>query len=131
MNFALLPVEGMPPKLFRKAPPQELYTRILTELQVTYHRWFSKDEIQSANHETWLPELEAYYLPCKAKRFIHDDFSSQRIITLLRHLSPLYQVEVKSQERMLNGKKTTFYMLNPLQFLDLSGSNGEVVVEFL
>jgi hypothetical protein len=121
----------MPPKLFRKQPPHDLYTRILSDLQITYHRWFSKEDLHTENMEHWLPELEAYYLPCKAKRFLHDDFSTQRLITVLRHLSPLHNVEVKSQERMMAGKKTTFYMLNPAQFIDLSGSNGEVVVDFL
>lgn len=81
--------------------------------------------------EIWLPDVEAYYLPCKAKRFLHDDFSKQRVITILRHLSPCFQVELKSQERVLNGKKMTYYMLSPSQFVDLSGSGGEVVVDFL
>lgn len=121
----------MPPKLFRKHPPVELYTKILQNLQIVYHHWFCKEDLPSQNLETWLPELDAYYLPCKAKRFLYDDFSKQRIITILRHLSPLFQVEVKSQERVLNGKKTTYYMLSPTQFVDLSGSNGEVVVDFL
>ena len=121
----------MPPKLFRKQPPHDLYTRILNELHIPYHRWFSKEDLHTQTMEIWLPELEAYYLPCKAKRFLHDDFSTQRLITVLRHLSPLHQVELKSQERMMAGKKTTFYMLSPTQFVDLSGSNGEVVVEFL
>jgi hypothetical protein len=121
----------MPTKLFRKAPPKEFFTEVLKQLHVQYHRWFSKDDLSFETLESWLPELESYYIPCKADRFLHNDFSKHRCITVLRHLAPLYGIEIQSQEKVLNGHKATLYMLNPSQYEDLSGSTGEVVVEFL
>lgn len=121
----------MPSKLFRRQPPKEIFTSLLEHMHLSYHRWFSKEDIYLENVDEWLPELEAYYLPCKAKRFLHDGFDKHRCITILRQLSTFFEVIVKSEEKVYNGKKTTVYMLHPNQFQDLSGANGEVVVDFL
>lgn len=120
----------MPSKLFRKEPPKEIFASILDHMHLGYHRWFSKEEISLETVDEWLPYLEAYYLPCKAKRFLHEGFDKHRCVTIVRQLAAYFDIMVKSEEKVYNGKKTTMYMLQPNQYQDLSGSNGEVVVDF-
>ncbi len=120
----------MPSKLFRKPPTEQFFLQIMESMKISYQKWFSKDEISLDGQETWLPELASYYLECKANRFIYSRFDKNRCITVLRHLAPLFDVELQSQEKVQNGKKATLYLLKPAQFQDLSGSNGEVIVDF-
>lgn len=120
-----------PIKLFRKEPPRDFIESLLREMGfLGFHdlRWFSKQEIRLETMEQWLPLLEAYYLPCKAKRFIHN-WTDVSPITILRHILHLYNYSLEKEERLYKGEKTMLYQIQPCQsILDLSG--GILQVDF-
>jgi hypothetical protein len=125
----------MPPvreKLFRRPPPQEFVERILHSCGfragLADLRWFTKEEIDLAEAETWLPELESYYLPCKATRFLHnEEFTGARMITVLRHILQAHGHTLQTTERMYKDKKQAMYQIQPTTSLrDLSGASLEV-----
>lgn len=100
--------------MFRKVPPIEIVDQVLRSLKVgtiTEKRWFSKDEISMDTLEEWMPLLEPFYLPCKAERYLQGEMTQSRIITILRHLLKANTIELKVQERMVNGHKTTLYQV--------------------
>ena len=78
---------------------------------MTDKRWFTKEELPLDTLEDWVPVLEPYYLPCKAIRYLDRDMTQSRIITVLRHILKLHGAELKVQERMVNGRKTTLYQV--------------------
>ena len=118
------------PKLFRKHPPYELFQHIMTNMKIQYNRWFSKEDVCLDTLDAWVPELESYYIPCKAKRFLHENFDAHRCITILRHFSIVHPIQIQTQEKIVNGKKTTLYQLRSSLQQDLSGVAHDVLVEF-
>lgn len=118
-----------PIKLFRKEPSKEFIGYILREMGLLgFHdlRWFSRDEIKLDRLEDWLPEIESYYLPCKAERFIHT-WSDKSIITILRHMLHLHGYTLEKEERLYKNVKQMLYQIQPLNsFYDLSGASLEV-----
>lgn len=100
--------------MFRVAPSETVVNGVLRSLKftgLTDNRWFSKEELPLDTLEEWLPLLEPYYLPCKAERYLHVEMTQQRIITILRHILKAIGVEFRTQERMVNGRKTTLYQV--------------------
>ena len=100
--------------MFRKRPPLELVEHILRCSKLNGlddKRWFSKDDIPLETIEQWLPLLEPYYLPCKAERYLHGEMTQGKLITVFRHLMKAHEIEFKTQERVVNGKKTTLYQI--------------------
>lgn len=100
--------------MFRQTPPLDFVETILQHLGLTGlddRRWFSKEDLRVDTLDAWLPLLEPYYLPCKAKRYIHGTLDSQRIITLVRHLCHAHSIQLQVQERVVKGKKTTLYQI--------------------
>ena len=100
--------------MFRKRPPLELLEHILRCCKLNGlddKRWFSKEDIPLERLEEWLPLLEPYYLPCKADRYLYADMTQGKSITILRHILKSHEIEFKTQERVINGKKTTLYQV--------------------
>lgn len=100
--------------MFREVPPLDFFETILRHLGLTGledRRWFSKEDLRVEQLDAWLPLLEPYYLPCKAKRYIHGTMDTPRIITLLRHLCHAHTIQLLTQERVIKGKKTTLYQI--------------------
>ena len=120
---------GGPIKMFRKPPPLEFVEGLLRELGFIGFgdlRWFSRDEIRLDTMDSWLPELEAYYLPCKAKRFIHN-WSDGTILTLMRHVLHVHDYTLQKEERLYKGAKQMLYQIQPIRAsLDLSGVSLQV-----
>lgn len=123
---------GSAKRLFRIAPPKVLVNEILQHLRLLgLHdlRWFTREELTLDTLDEWLPLLEPYYLPCKAKRFLNN-MDSTRIVTILRHILQSHGYELHTQEKMYKTSKTTLYQIQPIQSqTDLSGT--DLLVEFI
>ncbi|NBV77965.1 hypothetical protein EBR66_07400 [bacterium] len=119
-------------KLFRQEPPIDLVTSILRAtglLGMEDLRWFTKDELVLTGFEEWLLHLEPYYLPCKAKRFLHGEMDGARLITIFRHIVRPHGYDIHVQERLYKEHKHTLYQIQPNNpFRDLSGAS--MTVEF-
>jgi hypothetical protein len=118
-----------PIKLFRTDPPKEVVESVLQSIGLLGFndlRWFSRDEIKVDTLEIWLPEIESYYLPCKAKRFIHN-WTPYSIITIIRHLLHLHGYTLQKEERLYKGVKQMIYQIQSINsFYDLSGASLQV-----
>ena len=114
-----------PIKIFRKEPDRPTAEYFLREMGfLGFHdlRWFSRQEIKLDTLDQWLPLLEAYYIPCKALRFIHA-WTDGTPITILRHILHLHNHSLEKEERLYKGEKTMLYQIQPCQsVLDLSGA---------
>ena len=102
-------------KLFREKPPIDVINTSLHELGfigLNDTKLFCAEELKIETLEEWIPLLEPYYLPCKAKRYF-DNIDSHRVITILRHILPLHGYGLNSYERLHLGKKRTVYQMNP------------------
>ncbi len=100
--------------MFRSPPPLDLLETVLRSFKLTGlsdKRWFSKEDLSLESVEDWIPLLEPYYIPCKAERYLHGDLTRPRIITILRHICKANAIELKVQERLVNGHKMTLYQV--------------------
>lgn len=92
-------------------------------------RWFTRDELQLDSLDEWLPLLEPFYIPCKAKRFLQA-VTSARLITILRHILHPLGYDLLTQERMYKGIKTTMYKIHNHNGILTDLSANEMIVEF-
>ena len=100
--------------MYRKIPPLEVVEEILRSLKLDGlrdKRWFSKEDLTILTTDEWMPLLEPYYLPWKAKRYLGGEMTTGRVVTVLRHLLKVHDIELKVQEKVVNGKKTTLYQI--------------------
>jgi len=119
----------MAPKLFRKIPTMEFAEYVLRQMGfIGFNdlRWFSRDEINLSTTEEWLPELESYYLPCKAKRFLHT-WTDSTVLTIMRHVLHVHDYTLQKEERLYKGVKQMLYQIQPIHsHVDLSGASLQV-----
>ena len=110
--------------LFRKKPTIELVSDILKSLHFTGlddARLFHKSDIVLSAFEEWLPHLEPFYLPCKAKLFLYN-FNTNKAITVIRHLLRAHGYRLRAYEKVNQGVKQTLYQIEREVWGDLSGS---------
>ena len=120
-------------RLFRKIPYREFVNEILEHLKLQglqEKRWFTKDELHMETVDEWLPILEPYYIPCKAKRFLLN-VTSSRVITILRHILHPLGYDLRTQERMYKLQKTTMYQIYTTNEPIVDLSANEMIVDFL
>ncbi len=108
-------------KLFREIPPRDLVESLLRATGLSGGlsdlRWFSPIELNLKTQEEWLPALEPYYLPCKARRFFEGrgDIDGARVITIFRHVLEPHGYCLKVEERLYREKKQSLYQIQPAQ----------------
>jgi hypothetical protein len=117
--------------LFREKPPIELVGHILRHMGfengILDSRSFTKDDLKEETAEEWLPMLEPYYLPCKAKRFL-EYLTRDKYVTIIRHLLRIHNFDLRTQERLVGGVKRTHYRIEPQT--PSFNSKGNVFIEF-
>jgi hypothetical protein len=118
------------PKLFRETPSKELLEALV---QCTIHlkslddsTWFSKSSIALDELERFLPQLEPYYMPCKAKDFLHTSLTPARAVTILRQLLSAAGFQWVAQEKTCGGVKGMWYQIAAPATL----AGGGVTIEF-
>ena len=119
-------------KLFRELPPLDVLVLMLNELGftgLTDTKLFCAEELVLNSIESWVPILEPYYLPCKAKRYF-DRIDARRVITIIRHVLPFYGYRLQCYERLHLGKKRTVYQIYPAT-PHILGQGEEIRVMFL
>jgi hypothetical protein len=106
------------PQIFRETPPLELVEKVckafnLVDLQDS--SWFSKVSLNIQDLESILPQLEPYYIPCKAKEFLHPPLTQSRGLTILRQLCKAHSISLTAAERTCAGVKGTWYQITPTE----------------
>jgi hypothetical protein len=104
------------PQVFREIPPLELVEevfRTFTLAGLDDTNWFSKISLNMQELEVLLPQIEPYYIPCKAKEFLHPKLTPIRGITILRHLCKIHSIHLTASERTCAGVKGTWYQIAP------------------
>lgn len=104
-------------QLFRKRIETELVIDILQCFglaNLNDRKMFSKMDLvkeQTVDRLTMLlPEIEEYYLPCKARVYI-ENLNEKRAITMLKQILRLHGYYLQSKEKNLNNHKIIFYVL--------------------
>jgi len=112
----------MPP-IFRINPPSDLVKELISAFGLKGlddAGWFTKEHVRLDILESILPELEPYYVPCKAEH-LHKELTSLSAITILRQVLKTQGVTLKSSER---GRGMWYHIQAPTTV-----SNGEIVFD--
>jgi hypothetical protein len=104
-------MEGHNP-LFRIIPPWTTVLKVLSMLKIStsFPTTFQRQDIQLSESIHAVAELESYYIPCKAKRFL-EHTNETRWITIFRHILLPHGYSVTSKETTRKGKKIIFYTI--------------------
>tara|TARA_B100000963_G_scaffold147614_1_gene128504 strand:+ start:2101 stop:2481 length:381 start_codon:yes stop_codon:yes gene_type:complete len=104
-------------QLFKKIPTKEYINKILKLFGIVdfdENFYFSKFDIQKKNIldkiNEEIPELEKYYLKCKAKKYLVD-LNHKKLITILRQLVRQHKYRIVGFEKYTNGEKYLLYKL--------------------
>jgi len=88
---------------------------------------FTKYDIPKDKFEEIVVQIEPYYIPCKAVRFLYD-LNEGKQITILRHLLRAVGYDLLVQEKIINSiKLTTYQIYNKVVLSDLT---GEYIMDF-
>jgi hypothetical protein len=112
--------------LFRALPPYEFVEEILHHCGFVNgfndRRLVTKVGLSPGlgRLDEWLPFLEPYYLPCKARRFFGPEkgFDVYKLVTVLRHILRVHGYDLVSQEVADHGAKYTLYQIRPATTLE-------------
>lgn len=113
--------------VFREAPSLEIVEQLLKTVGLhgsDDSTWFTKQNISLDKFEECLPVLEPYYIPCKAKEYIHSPLTQIRAITIIRQVLKCYGLGLKAVEKSVKGQKTMWYQI----IKDLTMREGEEFV---
>jgi hypothetical protein len=78
-----------------------------------------------------LDELKHYYLPCKARIYLHD-LNEKKIITILRQILRLFNMSLNSTQKYVKYKKITYYYMTELNHTkkNLKMTQQNITIDF-
>lgn len=107
-------------QLFRKALTDEVIQEIVSAFgfrSLKDRRSFSRSDLIKLDTvdkiKEMKPQLEQYYLPCKARTYLND-LNEKNVVTILRQCIKTRGYTITSREKYLKGDKFIIYSLCPL-----------------
>ena len=104
-------------QLFKINPDYDIMGKLLNAFCLTNisdTRFFTKQNIIDNNTpqkiSEIIPQLQKYYLPCKAKIYL-TNINEKKCITIFRQFLKFYQYKCIAIEKSFNGKKQMTYRL--------------------
>jgi len=70
-----------------------------------------------------IDDIEKYYIPCKAKKYL-ESLNEKKCITILRQFLKIHNHTLISKEKYIKGKKQLFYQVIPQQ-IDMLTKNRD------
>ena len=126
-------------QLFTKNPSEEIMEKILECFDInslddtvifTRKDLIEKDTLNKINEIK--KDIEVYYLPCKAKKYLYD-LNEKKLITILRQFVRIFGYFIFSKEKYIQGEKYITYQIMPLNkknFLKLRKKDENYIVSF-
>ena len=121
-------------QLFRKNPTDELIQKIVIAFgfrSLNDRRCFSRNDLIKLDTVNIIkdlkPELELYYLPCKARTFLND-LNCKNVVTILRQCIKTKGFIIFSREKYCKGDKFIVYNLQPIDkksYISVTNNNLE------
>jgi hypothetical protein len=107
-------------QLFRESVPEVLANKLANCLGLACIRdptMFSKDDMVRLNSieevKQLIDDLKRYYLPCKARIYLHD-LDEKKVITILRQVLRLFDMNLNSIQKYVKYRKVTYYYISEL-----------------
>ncbi len=112
--------------LFSHKIPRTVINEILKYLKfdsINDTRVFTLKDLQPSLFEPALALIEPYYLPCKARTYLHNDITNHRILTIIRQILREEGYVLVSKEKTTNGIKAMHYQIT-------ASNTNQTVIEF-
>lgn len=104
---------GQPDYLFSEIPSLKVVEDWLGRLKILKGHVFGEEGFNFDTFEEILLEVEPYYYPCKAKKYLHREHKMSTILTVLRQLVKPHGLTFRTHERLVYRKKYYEYYLVP------------------
>jgi hypothetical protein len=104
-------------QLFRVLPDEAIVNKLLLAfglVSLLDKNNFSRRDLETLGTvkaiENMKSDLDKYYLPCKARNYLHD-LNNKNVVTILRQFVKIYGYTIQSQEKYSQGDKFIIYGL--------------------
>ena len=126
-------------QLFTKNPSEEIMDKILECFDISSLDdtvIFTRKDLVEKDTLNKIMEIreniEVYYLPCKAKKYLYN-LNEKKLITILRQFVRIFGYFIFSKEKYIQGEKYITYQIMPLNkknFLKLKKKDENYIVSF-
>jgi hypothetical protein len=126
-------------QLFSEPPPRDLIMKVLNNIgfdDLNDEREISifdlSDNATKVEMRKLVPDLEEYYIPCKASIYLRN-LTEKKCITICRQLLKIINYTFITREKYIKTKKYTMYKLIPInkkKTHDMLKKNGEILIKF-
>jgi hypothetical protein len=110
--------------LFSEIPPRNIVNEVLQSLKfesIDDTRVFILKDLMPTAFKSSLQLIESYYIPCKAKKYLYNEMTPVRILTVVRQLLRSQNYTLRAQEKTTNGIRGMHYQIQSCT--DIAESN--------
>jgi hypothetical protein len=120
-------------QLFSEKPPLELINKIINKIglkDINDNSEFTILDLNSHNSATnirqFIDEIKECYIPCKRNKYV-SEITNKTVITILRQFLKMYEYDLISREKYINGIKYLIYKIITKKDKELSKKNKKYI----